>query len=532
MMNRRKFLADAAAVAATGAFARTAAAAHLKTKSSDSKKPNLLFIQPDQFRIFALGIWREPGFRDALKTVSDPVHTPALNQLTRESLLFTRAAATAAVCSPSRAMLMSGMYPSQNGVASNCVRGSTQGMHDNIPCITDVLSNSGYETAFVGKTHWERTLPLFDKDGNYVGTENPPGGHYVNSFDTYIPPGKGRHGNKYWFQDIDRHGHFNPYSYSSVPALVGGKKDGQLYRNHGFAPTIEADVTIGYLKNKNGQRDPNKPFSIMWDPLPPHTPYSSLANCEPDIYHKYYEDLPLKQLLNRPNVNLEEAEHYRTRKKPRSLAEVELCARVYFSLVTSIDRQVGRILQALEESGEAENTIVVFTADHGEMMASHGRFYKSVIYDEAFRIPLMIRYPNRLKPRIEDLMIGKVDMMPTLLSLMGLQDRIPRTVQGVDYSAGLLTGNFTEKPKSEAYLMVKGKGLRTDRYTYRVGSDGETELFDNVADPYQLKNLPPNSIHSADLRFLQEELGRWLKRADDPWYEARLHSQSILYPGA
>ena len=166
------------------------------------------------------------------------------------------------------------------------------------------------------------------------------------------------------------------------------------------------------------------------------------------------------------------------------------------------------------------------------MMASHGRFAKSVIYDESFLIPLMIRFPKRLKPRMEDLMIGRVDVMPTLLGLMGLNDRIPHTVQGVDYSAELLSDEFTEKPKpkSAAYIMPDAKGLRTDRYTYQVSSDGKTELYDNAADPYQLKNLPSSKVDSADLRFLQEELGRWLKEANDQWYQTRMHASLITYP--
>jgi arylsulfatase A-like enzyme len=417
---------------------------------------------------------------------------------------------------------MSGMYPSRNGVFANCMKGSPDGMRDDAICITDVLADSGYETALVGKAHWERTLPLFDADGNYAGTQRPPGGHYVNPFDTYVPPGAGRHSNKLWFQTI-RDVHYDPLVYSSAPALAGGKRDGEVYHAKGFSSVIEADVAIDYLRNKNGERDPQKPFSLIWNTVPPHTPYSSLKDCEEDIYSKYYKDMPLRELLVRPNIDVPKAGRE---------GNLELSARIYFSLVSSVDRQVGRVLQALEQSGEADNTIVIFTSDHGEMMGSHGLFAKSVIYDESFLIPLMIRFPKKLRPRTEDLMIGRVDLMPTILGLAGLESKIPHSVQGVDYSGGLLSQRFAthKRPKSAVYLMENGRGVRTDRYTYCVGKDGSTQLYDNTNDPYQQKNLPLNAVDSSDLRGLQEELGRWLRDATDSWYEDRSHSDLISYP--
>jgi arylsulfatase A-like enzyme len=130
-------------------------------ESKGRSHPNLLFIFPDQFRLHALGIWQEPGYRDAVRGVTDPVHTPVLAKLAKESVLFTQAVSTHPVCSPYRAMLMSGMYPSRNGVMDlNCRNGRTQGLHHDITCFTDVLSDAGYATAYVGKTHWERTEPL------------------------------------------------------------------------------------------------------------------------------------------------------------------------------------------------------------------------------------------------------------------------------------------------------------------------------------------------------------------------------------
>ena len=485
-----------------------------------NKKPNLLYIFPDQYRLHAMSIWSKPGYKNALRTVGDPVHTPNLDELAKKSVLFTQAVSTYPVCSPHRAMLMSGMYPASNGVDINCKTGRKAGLYHDIECFTDVLAKNGYETAYVGKTHWERNEPLFDKQFNYVGKKTSPGGYSVNSFDTFIPRGRGRHSNKYWYQPV-RDNHFNPAVYSSVPKLIAGKKDGQPYFPRKFTPLIEANAIIAYLKNKGGERDANKPFSIIWAPNPPHSPYHKIEYCEKDIYKKYYKDFPIDKLLIRKNAIFG--------KNAKNKAP-DKCAKIYFSLVTSVDRQIGRVLKELKESGLAENTIVIFTSDHGEMMGSKGLMAKNVIYDESFLVPFMICYPGKLKHRMEDLMLSSVDIMPTMLGLMDLP--IPSTVQGVNYSKGLETGIFKDelKPKSALYIHPVRKGVRTDNYTYQVDRKGRTELYNNCSDPYQMKNLPLKAIPAKDLNFLQQELGRWLKKANDPWYKRRANKSLINYP--
>ena len=378
--------------------------------------------------------WKKEGFNHLLRTETDPVYTPNIDQLAENGLVFTQATSTHPVCSPHRAMLMSGMYPSRNGVEDlNCKAGRTQGLHNEIECFTDVLAKAGYETAYVGKTHWERTEPLFDKDFNFVGTTEEPGGHYANQFDTYIPPGRGRHSNKYWFQ-IFTDNHFKAKAYSNRPELVDGKKDGQPLHTSNFNPKIEADAVIKFLENKNRERDSEKPFSIFWAPNPPHNPYFDIEDCEEDIYNEFYKDMPLKQQLYRGNF------------EPRKESEPEIYdaeknTAIYYSLVTGIDRQLGRIIEALEATGELDNTIIVFTSDHGEMMGSHGVSGKNYAEDESFLVPFIIQYPKKIKARTDDLLLGSVDIMPSILGLMGLEDMKPKTVEGTNYSQGLLSEN-------------------------------------------------------------------------------------------
>jgi len=190
-------------------------------------------------------------------------------------------------------------------------------------------------------------------------------------------------------------------------------------------------------------------------------------------------------------------------------------------------------LQALEESGQADNTIVVFTSDHGEFMGSHNALGKNMFYDEAFLVPLIFRYPAKAAHRVEDLMIGTVDLMPTLLSMMGFKDRIPPSVQGFDYSQGILANDYSQqrKPASAFYNKTAGEsGVRTRQYTYKVAADGSTELYDIENDPYQMAPLTPSAIPAADLEFLKTELGYWLKKAESEWYTQRLFPDKIIYP--
>ncbi len=495
--------------------------------TANKKKPNLLYVFPDQMRMHAMGFWKKLGFNKLLRTETDPVYTPNIDRLAERSVVFTQATSTHPVCSPHRAMLMSSMYPSRNGIEDlNCKSGRMQGLHYNVKYFTDVLAEAGYETGYVGKTHWNRTEPLFDKDFNYVGTRDAPGGVYANPYDTYIPPGRGRLSNKYWVQ-LFRDDHFDSLAYSNRPELVNGNKDGQPYRPRRFTPEVEADAIIKFLENKGGEREAGKPFSLFWAPNPPHNPYFSPADCEKDIYEKHYRDMPLEKLMYRENI------------KPRLASENEKfdpvkCTAVYYSLITGVDRQLGRILQALEKSGEADNTIVVFTADHGEMMGSHGVMGKNYYEDESFLVPFLISYPKTIKPRADDLLLGSVDIMPSMLGLLGLGSRIPETAEGVNYSQGIATGDYSKcpKPKSALYLNMSRKGVRTDRYNYVVHKDGKADVVDIVKDPYQLKKLPPNAIPAADLKMLKKELGIRLALAGDQWAKERKFPAAITYSRA
>ena len=500
-----------------------------KVKQEVEKQPNLLYIFPDQYRLHALGIWSDPAYKDILSTKGDPVHTPNLDKLAKQGVLFTQVCSTHPVSSPHRAMLLSGMYPHENGVEDiNCKLGRDIELHHDIECLTDVLENANYETAYIGKTHWHQTEAVFDKQGTYVGTTKKPGGHSISPYDTYIPEGKSRHGNNFWFQQLNDN-HFNPITYSNRPELIEGKKDGEQYRPHQFTAKVEADVIIKYLKNEGNEREADKPFSIMWAINPPHPPYSRLSDCDTTVYNKYYKEMAADQLLVRDNVDLKALIGSEGAKKKKNIL---LNARIYFSLIKSVDEEIGRVLKALEETGEADNTIVVFSSDHGEMMGSHRLTGKNQIYDESFLVPFIIRYPNQLTHRVDDLMFGSVDIMPTMLGMMGLEKKIPSTVMGSDYSDGIITGEFKKNPKptSALYLRRDLKGVRTNQYSYVVSNKGTYQLYDNIKDPYQKKSISLESLPNKTAKELKTALGQWLKEAHDGWFDKKLNENLIIYP--
>jgi arylsulfatase A-like enzyme len=201
----------------------------------------------------------------------------------------------------------------------------------------------------------------------------------------------------------------------------------------------------------------------------------------------------------------------------------------YYALITSMDGLLGRILDRLEADGTADNTIIVFTSDHGDMMWSQGLLYKCVPYEESVNVPLIFRWPAGLpKGEVCDTLVNTPDMLPTLAALMGLP--IPATVEGQDLSAALQGRPDAPRPASAflsqytPYVFRNDKptppwrGVRTERYTYAETPDRQPWLFfDNERDPYQFVNLVGVPEYQSVANELHTELDGWLQRLDDPF---------------
>lgn len=486
--------------------------------AQESKRPNILYVFPDQMRNHAMQIWDEEGYKEHVNFKADPVHTPVLSQFATESVVLSSAYSNFPLSSPHRGMMLTGMYPDGSGVPLNCNSSRpVSNLRAEAITISDVLSQNGYDCGYIGKLHLDfPTKNNPQNPGTYVENTLP-------AWDAYTPPER-RHGFRYWYSYGTFNVHKEPHYWDS---------DGNRHEIREWSPKHEADKAIDFLRN---ERDPDKPFYLVISMNPPHSPYMSLDDVMEEDYN-LYKDKDLSELLIRPNVQ-------------DSLVHKQKAAPYYFASVTGVDREFGRILDALKELDLYDNTLVVFTSDHGETMASHVEDPKNSPYAESMNVPFLIRYPQVLKPHVNDVMLSTPDIMPTLLSFAGLKDQIPASVQGDD-----LSGFFKPKakkrksPRAVLYLRnVNGekdsdglirtyfpvaRGIKTARYTMAITIDREKEikevlLFDDKKDPYQMNSLDYRE-HPRLFKKLNKEMARLLKKADDPWYRERYLNDIIPY---
>ncbi len=486
-ISRRGFIVTTGSVAAAAALTQWSCSE--KAAEPASEPPNLVFVFPDQFRRYAM------GFMNA-----DPVITPNLDRFASESLVLTNATSNFPLCSPYRAMMLTGKYPASNGVRTNCNSAHTSlgvFLKPEERCISDVLHDAGYHLGYIGKWHLEAPHEP------YVEPPRPWDGCV---WDEWTPPGAHRHGFDFWHSYGCYDEHLKPHYWTTEAT-----RDQRTEVNE-WSPRHEADVAIDFIR----RRDRKRPFGLFVAMNPPHPPYQLV----PPEYVERYGDKTAEQLLNRGDVNLSDGSDASKTAREQ--------AKNYFAAVTGVDEQFGRILQCLEEEGLAENTVVVFTSDHGEMMGSHDRMQKSVWYEEAIGIPFLLRWKGKVQPRRDDLLLSVPDVMPTLLGLMGLEGKIPSQVEGSNHSS-LVLGGDGKRPTSAPYILMPPaprygettdeRGLRTLTHTFVVrrkkGKDDEYLLFDNRNDRYQLKNVAEDNREL--VRELMAELQGWFEWTGDPW---------------
>ena len=445
---------------------------------------------------------------------------PNLDRFASESVVFTNMISNDPLCTPSRGSIMTGLYPGSHGAPLNC--NSTRpvsSLRTDVNAITDVLSDADYETAYIGKWHLDFPTPNDPANpGHYVDPRTP-------AWDTYTPPER-RHSIDYWYAYNTWDVHKDPHYYDTN----GNRHDPKMY-----SPKHEANKAIEYLNNKKGQRDPDKPIALFVSMNPPHQPYSSLDDVLEKDYN-IYKDIPIKKLLHRPNVD-------HTMDKNAS-------APYYFAHVTGIDRAFGRIINHLKDMGEYDNTIVVFTSDHGETMCSQGvQDPKNSIYTESTEVPFLIRWPGIKNSRMDDLLMSTPDIMPTLLSMMDLKDKTPNDIHGIDYSENITTGKKENRPASALYIRnINGdtneegkvisyfpvaRGIKTHHYSLELEIDKNhnlkaTKFFNDEKDPYQMNNLAVEWDDPVVQKLLRE-MAYWLKHSDDPWYQEKILSDLIPY---
>jgi len=486
------------------------------------KKPNLLYVFPDQFRQMSLGLWNNPLFNNYCSGQPDPVYTPNLDQLAQQAYILPNAVSNCPVCSPHRGSLFTGQYPNNSGVPLNCNSERViSNLEQETKCLTDVLAQSGYHVGYIGKWHLDlptRNAP--DKPGQFVDTRLP-------AWDSYTEPQR-RHGIHYWYGYGTFDEHCNPHYYDT---------NGVRHEPKVWSAEHEADKAIEYLKNTNGERDESSPFALFLSMNPPHSPYESLEDCrEEDL--ALYADKPNEFLLVRDNVDMQ-------------LDKAD-SVRYYFANVSGVDKEFGRVVQTLKDIGEWENTVVVFTSDHGETLCSQGLTdAKNVIYEEAFLVPYLIKLPGQQIPHVVTKSLNSPDIFPTILDVLGLSAHCPSGLDG-ESRAQALTENSPNSAESIGSLYIRNldgdkdqdgnvinyfaqsRGIRTERYTLCLEVNREYKLteillFDNQADPYQLNNIAFSSQPKLAKQLLSR-LTRELIRIQDPWAKQKVLPDLLPYP--
>jgi arylsulfatase A-like enzyme len=286
---------------------------------------------------------------------------------------------------------------------------------------------------------------------------------------------KSRRGWDFWAVRNCSHQHLKPEYWlnnSKEPVRVPG-----------WEPDVQTDLAVEFIK-KNKQAA----FCLFLSFGPPHNPYKA-----PDKYVEMYMD---KKLTARPNVPGGKTENLRQ----------------YYAMTTSLDTCMGRINDALNEAGISEDTIVVFSSDHGDMLGSQGHRLKQRPWEESINIPFIIRYPRKIKAnQRRDWIVSSVDVMPTLLGLCDIS--IPSQVQGRDYSPTFLGKSKEERDAAFLFNVHRGggpetdwRGIRTKEWTYAYHFSSDWVMYDLKNDPYQLKNLIDDPKFAAKKKELREKL--------------------------
>lgn len=401
------------------------------------RKPNVVVLFPDQLRASSLPLYGERH-----------ISTPHIDRLAAEGVQLTNAISNCPVCTPARAMLVTGRHPQTTGHLIN----STRTRHDEIS-IADAFANQGYRTGWVGKWHLHT--------GHWPAVDRLP------MQPDWVPEGRDRLGFQYW------------RAYNQHMVFFDGfvhKGDWNYERWDGYETDGLLDYGVEFMDEAG-----DDPFLLFVSPHPPHYTPEKFA---PDWC---YEGLPDTFDLDE-NVGSEWGD------------ETQEMYRHYLAMIRAVDAMVGRVLDELDRRGIADDTIVLFASDHGTQGGAHGvhPWLKKHPYEESIHIPGIVRYPRLISPgSTSDALVGMPDFFPTLCGLAGIP--VPRSVEGKDHSATLTGGGVSTQ---DALLLMnfskyydwfidgaEWRGVRTGSASYTEWLDGRIMMFDLANDPLQLRNL-------------------------------------------
>jgi len=480
---------DALKTVAGGALAAPAIL-HGYRRSGD--KPNLLFLWTDQQRANTLAVYGNRGY-----------HVPVLNDLASRSIVLGRCYDAQPICTPARSTVMTGLYPHQNGCVNNGIP-----LRRETKAVPELLNDSAYRTGYMGKWH------LGDEDS-------------------------AQHGFQEWVS-IQPKGETHA-SYHDFLEQLGYKADKKTHFSDDFAVHLPLDHgKPAFLAGRASQfilKNRREPWMLYVNFLEPHPPYFGPLR---DLHSDTEAPLPPNY---GPGVEREPVTYQGVRQELRQASEEELglaglppgeatseearrkafrvLNRYYAGNCSNVDAAVGRILWALEASGKADNTIIAFTTDHGEMGGAHSLAQKSVMYEEAIHVPMLLRVPWRQSRQVVVAQpVGHIDLVPTILELMQGK-AAPESLPGQSW-LGLLDG----KARREDHVFIEWKGdrkIRSDARTV-ISPDGwklalyekdNCMLLNRHRDPLEMSNLYYRSEHRTTVRKLRHRIQKWQAQQRD-----------------
>lgn len=478
--------------------------------NNKSEKPNIIYIMADDLTTQAI-----TAYNDRFKGIAD---TPNIDRLANEGMLFQDVLVTNAICGPSRAAILTGNYSHVNGYYKNESGGKFDASQWTFP---QEFQKSGYATSLFGKWH--------------LGSE-PKG------FDEYkYHAGAGQQGH-YW---------------DPLYNMNGTEK-----KVKGYATNLTTNFALDWLKeNKSSEKpflmllqfkaphrpwEPDKKYEDLWEDI--EMPYPSTFNDDykgrektagdtdmtMDFFHR--RDMKMEAPDSLENGERRRWELYGAARGevviPEGMTEDEArnwryqtYIKDYLATIKSVDDNIGRVLDYLDENGLSENTVIVLTSDQGFYLGDHGFFDKRFIYEESLRMPFIVRYPKKIKPgSVNTDLIANIDFAPTLLDVAGIET--DQKMQGRSFAA-VLDGKSLENWRDAVYYhyyefpywhhVQPHYGLRTDRYTlahfyYNID---EWELYDNKKDPKQMHNLIDDPEYADVVKSLKAKLKELMKKYGD-----------------
>lgn len=439
--------------------------------------PNFLVIVTDDQRpdtVHALG--------------NSIMETPTLDSLVGEGTAFTRAIAPNPICTPSRAEILTGCNGFRNGVRGM----GGEAMDGELTLWPRAMREAGYHGWYVGK---------------WMNDGKPITRGYQESLGLFAGGG-GR-----WPLDYAEDWHGRPVT--GYKGWVFQTDDGTLLPEKGVGLTPEISVHFADAAIEFIEREPDSPFFLHVNFTAPHDPLLM----PPGYEGKYDPDempLPANFAPRHPfdHGNIDGRDE-KLLPRPRTPPDVRADLAVYYAVISHMDEQVGRVLAALESTGQADNTVVIFTSDHGLAMGSHGLRGKQNMYEHTIGVPLLMKGPGIPSGKRVDALCYLRDLYPTVCELAGIE--IPETVQGRSLVPVLRGDARAVRPYAFGYFRDFQRMIRTDQWKLIYYPHIEKyQLFNLKSDPHELNNLYGKNGHQAVTEQLRGKLNTWRQQVDDP----------------